>query len=45
MARAGKFGSRATYELIQDEFECEYKGTILVKGKGQMDVWHLISRK
>ena len=37
--------TRATYELIKDEFECEYKSPILVKGKGQMEVWNLIGRK
>jgi class 3 adenylate cyclase len=37
--------TRATYELVKDEFECEYIGVIPVKGKGEMDVWHLITRK
>lgn len=37
--------TRATYELVKDEFECEYVGVIPVKGKGEMDVWHLIARK
>jgi class 3 adenylate cyclase len=37
--------TRATYELVKDQFECEYIGVIPVKGKGEMDVWHLIARK
>lgn len=37
--------TRATYELIKNEFECEYIGRIPVKGKGQMDVWHLVAEK
>jgi class 3 adenylate cyclase len=37
--------TRATYELVKDEFECEYIGEIDVKGKGPMEVWHLIARK
>jgi class 3 adenylate cyclase len=37
--------TRATYELIKDEFECEYIGEIPVKGKGQMEVWHLLTEK
>lgn len=37
--------TRATYELVKDDFECEYIGAIPVKGKGEMDVWHLITRK
>jgi adenylate cyclase len=34
--------TRATYELLQDEFECEPRGTIAVKGKGEMEVWYLV---
>ena len=37
--------TRATYELIKDEFDCKYIGEIPVKGKGQMEVWHLIAEK
>jgi len=31
--------TRATYELIKDEFVCEPRGTVAVKGKGKMEVW------
>ncbi|MDH3605740.1 MAG: adenylate/guanylate cyclase domain-containing protein [Acidimicrobiia bacterium] len=34
--------TRATYELIEGEFECEPKGTVVVKGKGDMEVWHVV---
>ena len=34
--------TRATYELLADEFECEPRGTIAVKGKGEMETWYLI---
>jgi len=37
--------TRATYELIKDEFVCEPRGTVNVKGKGDMDVWLVISAK
>jgi class 3 adenylate cyclase len=37
--------TRATYELLKDDFECEYVGEISVKGKGLMEVWHLIGEK
>jgi guanylate cyclase len=37
--------TRETYELVKDEFECEYIGEITVKGKGQMEAWHLLARK
>src|SRR5256714_10389274 len=31
-----------TYELLKDEFTCEPRGTILVKGKGEMETWYLV---
>ena len=34
--------TRATYELLEDEFECEPRGTITVKGKGEVEVWYLV---
>jgi len=37
--------SRATYDLLADEFECEPRGTIAVKGKGAVEVWYLIRRR
>lgn len=37
--------TRATYELIQDEFLCEPRGSIVVKGIGLMETWFLVERK
>jgi guanylate cyclase len=37
--------TRATYELIRDEFLCEPRGTVDVKGKGEMEVWLVLSVK
>jgi adenylate cyclase len=37
--------SRATYELIKDEFVCEPRGKVQVKGKGEMETWYLIGTK
>lgn len=37
--------TRATYELIKDEFVCEPRGTVDVKGKGEMEVWLVVSGK
>ncbi|MGH2444651.1 MAG: adenylate/guanylate cyclase domain-containing protein [Candidatus Limnocylindria bacterium] len=37
--------TRATYELICDEFDCESRGTIAVKGKGDMETWYLVRRR
>ena len=34
--------TRATYELLAEEFECEPRGTIMVKGKGEVEAWYLI---
>ncbi len=31
-----------TYELVKDEFLCEPRGTIPVKGKGEMATWYLL---
>jgi adenylate cyclase len=37
--------TRATMELLGDEFEYERRGTITVKGKGDMEVWYLVGRR
>ncbi len=34
--------TRATKELLEDEFVCEPRGTISVKGKGEMEAWYLV---
>ena len=34
--------TRATHELLADEFECEPRGTISVKGKGELEAWYLL---
>src|SRR5215212_1760633 len=37
--------TRATYELLRDEFDCRHRGTIEVKGKGEMETWYLVGSK
>ena len=37
--------TRATYELLKDEFRCEPRGTIPVKGKGELETWYLVGRR
>ena len=37
--------TQATYELIKDEFVCESRGTVDIKGKGQMEVWLVMAEK
>ncbi len=37
--------TRATYELIKDEFDCVSRGLIEVKGKGEMEVWHVVTER
>jgi adenylate cyclase len=34
--------TRATYDLLKDEFVCRRRGAILVKGKGRMETWYLV---
>jgi guanylate cyclase len=34
--------TRSTYELLEDEFVLEPRGTIEVRGKGQMETWYLV---
>jgi class 3 adenylate cyclase len=32
----------ATYELLREGFVCRARGTIHVKGKGEMETWYLV---
>jgi guanylate cyclase len=41
-SEAGKIHiSKATYELLGDEFECVSRGRMPIKGKGRMETWFL----
>lgn len=37
--------TRATYELLGGEFECQPRGSISVKGKGELETWYLVGRQ
>ena len=37
--------TRTTYELLADEFECEARGTVAIKGKGEVEVWYLLGSR
>ena len=37
--------SQNTYELIKDDFKCVPRGTISIKGKGEMQTWFVVDRK
>jgi adenylate cyclase len=37
--------TRATKELLADEFVCEPRGTIPIKGKGEIEAWYLVDRR
>jgi adenylate cyclase len=37
--------TRATYDLLADEFECQPRGTIAVKGKGEVEAWYLVRQR
>ena len=34
--------TRATYDLLRDEFELEPRGTVPIKGKGDVETWYLV---
>lgn len=37
--------TRKTHDLVEDDYVCEAKGTIDVKGADRMEVWHVTGRK
>jgi adenylate cyclase len=37
--------TRATHDLVKDQFDCESRGTITVKGAEPTEVWRVIGRK
>jgi adenylate cyclase len=37
--------TRATYELLKGEFELEPRGTVAIKGKGDIETWYLVGRR
>ncbi len=37
--------TRATYELVKDDFVCEPRGTVDVKGKGEMEAWFVTGQR
>jgi guanylate cyclase len=37
--------TRDTYELVKNDFDCVYIGEIPIKGKGNMETWHLVRKK
>jgi class 3 adenylate cyclase len=43
---AGKIQiTRATYELLKDDFVCEPRGKVSVKGKGDLETWYLVGTR
>lgn len=43
---AGKIQiTRDTYELIREEFVCEPRGMVPVKGKGELETWYLVGAR
>jgi guanylate cyclase len=37
--------THATYDLLRDEFELEPRGTVAIKGKGDVETWYLVGRR
>jgi guanylate cyclase len=36
--------TQSTLDLVEGQFVCQSRGSVMVKGKGEMDTWFLISR-
>ena len=49
MESAGAVGrvnvSAYTYDLIRDQFDCEYRGKVVAKGKGEIDMYFVLARR
>ncbi|HET9082807.1 MAG TPA: adenylate/guanylate cyclase domain-containing protein, partial [Candidatus Limnocylindrales bacterium] len=37
--------TQATYELLRDEFELKPRGTVTIKGKGEIETWYLVGSR
>jgi adenylate cyclase len=37
--------TRTAWELLKDDFVCELRGSVQVKGKGEMETWYLVGRR
>ncbi|HEY1013694.1 MAG TPA: adenylate/guanylate cyclase domain-containing protein [Herpetosiphonaceae bacterium] len=37
--------TRATYELIRERFECAPRGWLTIKGKGEVEIWHVLAER
>lgn len=37
--------TRSTYELIKNDFALEAKGTVTVRGAGELEIWHVLGRR
>jgi guanylate cyclase len=37
--------TRATFDLLKDEFDCTRRGMVVVKGIGEMETWYLVGSR
>ena len=37
--------TRSTFDLVRNEFDCDPRGMVKVKGAGEIEAWHVIGRK
>jgi class 3 adenylate cyclase len=37
--------TRATQELLKDDFECVKRGEVPIKGKGNMETWFVVGAR
>jgi len=45
-SEAGKVNiSGATYQMIQSQFDCEYRGKVHAKNKGEVDMYFVSAEK
>lgn len=44
--KAGKIQiTQGTFELLEEQFVCQPRGAIMIKGKGEMETWFLVGMK
>ncbi len=37
--------TQSTYEMVREDFICESRGSVVIKGIGEMDTWFLVDRR
>jgi class 3 adenylate cyclase len=37
--------NESTFQVLREDFECERRGVIQIKGKGEMETWFVVGEK